>query len=155
MLSRIQRSKSHRIPDPQHRPTQTYFAAFYYSVVLRSVPDPWHFGVDPDQDLRLCVIDIQDASNKIIFNTIFSAYYFWRYIYIIFQREKVKKSHKIEKKQGFSYYFCMITEGFGSGAGSGSIPLTSGPGSGSRRPKNMRICWIRIRNTGFTYKSIA
>jgi len=86
MLSRIQRSKSHRIPDPQHRPTQTYFAAFYYSVVLRSVPDPWHFGVDPDQDLRLCVIDIQDASNKIIFNTIFSAYYFWRYIYIIFQR---------------------------------------------------------------------
>jgi hypothetical protein len=40
--------------------------------------------------------------------------------------------------QGFSYYFCMMIEG------SGSIPLTSGAGSGSWRPKNM---WIRIRNT--------
>jgi hypothetical protein len=29
--------------------------------------------------------------------------------------------------------------------GSGSIPLTSGSGSG--RPKNMWIRWIRIRNT--------
>jgi hypothetical protein len=31
--------------------------------------------------------------------------------------------------------------------GSGSIPLTSGSGSGSWRPKNMWIRWIRIRNT--------
>jgi hypothetical protein len=44
--------------------------------------------------------------------------------------------------QGFSYYFCMLIEG------SGSIPLTSGSGSGSHgRPKNMWIRWIRIRNT--------
>ncbi len=37
----------------------------------------------------------------------------------------------------------------GSGSESGSIPLTDG--SGSRRPKNMWIRWIRkrIRNTGF------
>jgi len=28
------------------------------------------------------------------------------------------------------------------GSGSGSIPLTNGSGSGSRRPKNMRIRWI-------------
>jgi hypothetical protein len=36
-----------------------------------------------------------------------------------------------------------------SGAGSGSVPLTNGYGSG--RPKNMRILWIRIRipNTDF------
>ncbi len=39
--------------------------------------------------------------------------------------------------QGFSYYFCLMIEG--SWAGSGSIPLTNGSGSG--RPKNM---WIRI-----------
>jgi len=32
--------------------------------------------------------------------------------------------------------------------GSGSIPLTSGSGSGTGRPKNMWIRWIRIRNTG-------
>ncbi len=35
--------------------------------------------------------------------------------------------------------------------GSGSIPLTSGSGSGSGRPKNM---WIRIRNTGLEYSAL-
>jgi hypothetical protein len=65
----------------------------------------------------------------------------------------VKKSHKISRNQGFSYYFFMIIEGSGSRAGSvsESIPLTSGSGSGSWRPKNMWIRWIRIRirNTDF------
>jgi hypothetical protein len=37
------------------------------------------------------------------------------------------------------------------GSGSRSIPLTSGSGSGSWRPKNMGIRWIRIRNTGKDY----
>jgi hypothetical protein len=31
------------------------------------------------------------------------------------------------------------------GSGSGTITLSDGPGSGSRRPKNMWIRWIRIR----------
>ncbi len=31
------------------------------------------------------------------------------------------------------------------GSGSGSIPLTNGSGSGSRRPKNMWVRWIQIR----------
>jgi hypothetical protein len=35
--------------------------------------------------------------------------------------------------------------GAGSQSGSGSIPLTNGPGSGSRRLKNTWIQWIRIR----------
>ncbi len=43
------------------------------------------------------------------------------------------------RNQGFSYYICLMIEG------SGSIPLTNG--SGSRRPKNRWIWWIRIRNT--------
>ncbi len=46
-----------------------------------------------------------------------------------------------------------MIEGSGSRAGSGSIPLTSGSVSGSGRPKNMWIRWIRIRirirNTGY------
>ncbi len=53
------------------------------------------------------------------------------------------------RNQGFSYIFCLVIEGsrFGSGTGSGSIPLTNG--SGSRRPKNIRIRRIRIRNTAY------
>ncbi len=47
----------------------------------------------------------------------------------------------------------MMIEGYGSRAESGSIPLTNGSGSG--RPKNMWIRWIRIqiriRNTGFSF----
>jgi hypothetical protein len=64
-------------------------------------------------------------------------------IYIIFQDKKSKRSHKtVGRNQGFSYYFCLMIEG------SGSIPLTNGSRSGSRRPKNIRIRRIRIRNTG-------
>ncbi len=65
----------------------------------------------------------------------FSVYYFWRYIYIIFQRLKVKKkSQKWQnsRNQDFSYYFCLMIEG-------------SGSGSRTRRPKNIRIWRIRIR----------
>ncbi len=61
-----------------------------------------------------------------------------------FLKIKSQKESKNSRKQGFSYYFCMMIEGSGSwsraGSGSGSIHLTSGSGSG--RPKNM---WIRIR----------
>ncbi len=64
---------------------------------------------------------------------------FWRYIYIIFQRKKVQKKSQNSRNQGFSYYVCLLIEG----SGSGSIPLTNGSGSG--RPKNMWIQWIRIR----------
>ncbi len=32
-----------------------------------SVADPWHFGVDPDPDPAIFVIDLQDSSKKIIF----------------------------------------------------------------------------------------
>jgi hypothetical protein len=42
----------------------------------------------------------------------------------------IKKSQKC-RNQGFSYYFCLMIDG----SGSGHIPLTNG--SGSRRPKNM------------------
>jgi hypothetical protein len=41
------------------------------------------------------------------FNTIFSAYYFLSYIYIIFQRSKVKKSHKIVGIKVFLTIFAL------------------------------------------------
>jgi hypothetical protein len=55
----------------------------------------------------------------------------------------MKKSQQ-RRNQGFSYYFCSMIEG------SGSLSLTSG--SGSRRPKNIRILRILIRicNTDLT-----
>ncbi len=84
------------------------------------------------------------CQQKLICNTIFSAYYLlFEGTFTSFFKDKKSKSHKIVGIHVFSYYFCMIIEGSGSRAGSGSIPLTSGSGSG--RPKNMLIRWIRIR----------
>jgi hypothetical protein len=95
-----------------------------------------------DPDPAIFVIDLQDASKKLFFNTIFSAYYFLKIHLHHLSKMKSQKESQNSTNQGFSYYFCMIIEG----SGSGSIPLTSGYGSGSWRPKNM---WIRIRNTDF------
>jgi hypothetical protein len=80
------------------------------------------------------------CQQKLIFNTIFSAYYFLKVHLHHFSMIKSQKESQNRRNQGFSYYFCMMIEG----SGSVSIPLTSGSESGSRRPKNM---WIRIRNT--------
>ncbi len=70
---------------------------------------------------------------------IFSAKYgtFWRYIYIIFSKIKSQKESQNSRTQGFSYYFCMMIEGSGSG-----------------RPWNMWIRRIRIRNTGRNFWSV-
>jgi hypothetical protein len=65
----------------------------------------------------------------VIFNTIFSAYYFLKVHLHHFSKIKSQKEPQNSRNQGFSYYFCMMIEG------SGSIPLTRGSGSG--RPKNM------------------
>ncbi len=46
---------------------------------------------------------------------------------------KIKSKSQNSRNQGFSCFFCLMIEGSGSRAGSGSIPLTNG--SGSRRPK--------------------
>ncbi len=61
---------------------------------------------------------------------------FWRYPVHLHHFSKIKSQKESDnsRNQDFSYYFCMMIEGSGSGAESGSIPLTSG--SGSRRPKN-------------------
>jgi hypothetical protein len=97
-------------------------------------PDPAIFGIDP-----------QDANKKQIF--------FKKFVCLMedtftsfFNDKKSKKKSQNSRYQGFSSYFFLLIEG--SGAGSGSIPLTYGSGSGSRRPKNIRLRRIRIRNTG-------
>jgi hypothetical protein len=85
--------------------------------------------MDPDPDIF--VIDLQDASKKLAFNTIFSPYYFLKLHLQNFSKIKSQKESQNSRNRGFSYYFCMMIEG------SGSIPMTSGSGPGSGRPKNM------------------
>ncbi len=70
---------------------------------------------------------------KTNFKKSFSAYYFLKVLFTSFFK-KVKKKSQNSRNQDFSYYFCLMIEG-----------------SGSRRPKNTWIRWIRIRirNTGF------
>jgi hypothetical protein len=64
------------------------------------------------------VIDLQDANKKLIFLKSFSAYY------LLF---KVQKKSQNSRNQDFSYYFCLMAEGSGSGR-----PKTCGSGgSGS------------------------
>jgi hypothetical protein len=92
------------------------------------------------------VIDLQDASKKLILYYNFFCLLFFKVHLHHFLKIKSQQESLNSRNQGFSYYFCMIIEGSGSGAG--SIPMTSGSGSRSWRPKNMWIRWIRIRNTG-------
>ncbi len=57
--------------------------------------------------------------------------------FTLFFKDKSQKESQNSRIQDFSSYFCMMIEG------SGSIPLINGSGSG--RPKNMWIRWIRIQ----------
>ncbi len=95
-----------------------------------------------DPDPAIFVTDLHDASKKLFFNTIFSAYYFLKVHLHNFSEIKSQKESQNRRNQCFSNYFCKMIEG----SGSGSIPLTSESRSG--RPKNMWIRWIRFRNTG-------
>jgi hypothetical protein len=96
--------------------------------------------IDPAPDPANFVIDLQDANKKLIFPN-FSAYYgtFLKVHLHHFSKIKVIKKSQNRRNQGVFYYFCLMIEG------SGSVPLTNG--SGSRRPKNIRLLWIRIRYT--------
>jgi hypothetical protein len=64
-----------------------YLPAMLIQYLKSSVPDPFHFGTDPDLDPAL-VSDFQDATKKLIFLSNFFVYYgtFWKYIYIIPQK---------------------------------------------------------------------
>ncbi len=50
--------------------------------------------MDPDPDLAIFVIDLQDTNKKQVFVKKFFAYYFLKVNNIIFEDEKSKKSHK-------------------------------------------------------------
>jgi hypothetical protein len=60
------------------------------------------WGVDPDPDPAIFVIDLQGANKKLI-KKVYLLITFSRYIYIIFQRQKVQKKSQNSRNQGFSY----------------------------------------------------
>ncbi len=81
-----------------------------------------------------------------IFKKSCSAYYFLKVYLNHFSKINHQKEVTKQLNQGFSYYFCLMIEG----SGSGSIPLTNR--SGSRRPKKKVIKkWQNSRNSGFSY----
>jgi hypothetical protein len=103
-----------------------------------------------DPDPAIFVIDLQDASKKLIVEHKFFCLLRFEATFTSFSKIKSEKESQNSMNQGIFYYFCIMIEGSGSGSragsGSGSITLTSGSGSGSARPINV---WtrIRIRNT--------
>ena len=56
---------------------------------------------DPDPDTAIFVIDLQDASKKLIFNIIFSAYYFLKVHLYHFSKIKSQKESQNSRNQGF------------------------------------------------------
>ncbi len=104
-------------------------------------PCLWLMDPDPVSGSGSCYfrhrpLRCQQKNN--FFKTLFSVYYFLKVHLHHLSKIKSQKDLQNSRNQGFSYYFCMMIEG------SGSIPLTNGSGSG--RPENMWIRWIR--NTG-------
>jgi hypothetical protein len=117
-----------------------------------SVADPCYFGTDldpclwlmvpgpdSDPDPAIFVTDLQDANKKLNFLNQFFCLLLFEGTFTSFSKDK--KSNRSHKTVGIKiflmYYFCLMI-------GSGSVPLTNGSGSGSMRPKN-----IRIRNTDY------
>ncbi len=114
------------------------------SIEFSSVPDPWHFGVDPDPRIYASdwwiriririldpdpagfVIDLQGANKKLSFYFIFSAYYFLKIHLHLFSKIKSQKKSQNSRNQGFSYYFCMMIEESRRPCGSGGSGLGSG-----------------------------
>jgi hypothetical protein len=76
--------------------------------------------VDPDPDPAIFVIDLQDANQNLFFQ-IFSANYFLKVHLHHFSKKKSQKESQNSRNQGFSYYFCMMIEGYASGCGSISL----------------------------------
>ena len=107
----------------------------------------WEMYPDPDPGSGSCYFRhwASRCQQKTNLTQFFQLITFWKVHLHHFLKIKSQKESQNSRNQGFSYYFCMMIEGSGSRAGSGSIPLTSWSGSGSRRPKNMWIRWIRIR----------
>ncbi len=107
--------------------------------------------MDPDSDQEPAIydIDFQDANKKILIKKAFLLVTYFLKVHLHhFSRMKSRKKSQTSRYQGFSYYFCLMIEGYRS------KPMINGFGSG--RPKNMWIQWIRITKkiTGVPKRSL-
>jgi hypothetical protein len=109
-----------------------------------NVADPWHFGVypDPDLDPRVHASDLWIRIRILLFSSLtfkiatknncfwrsLSAYNFFKVHLLHFSKIKSQKEVTKQWESRFFILFCLVT-------GAGSITLTNGSGSGSRRPK--------------------
>ncbi len=116
---------------------------FVYSLIhirIRDilVPDPWIRT--SDQRIRILLFSSVSfrTSNKNIFCNNFFGLLLFEGSCKSFHKDKNLKKSQNSRKKYFSYHFCLMMEGSGSGA----VSLTYGSGCG--RPKNFRN---RNRNT--------
>jgi hypothetical protein len=72
-----------------------------------SVADLGHFGVDPDQDPSIFIIDFQDGNKKLIKS--FSAFYFLKVFLHHFPKKKSKRNHKTVEIKVFLTIFESIS----------------------------------------------
>ncbi len=77
--------------------------------------------MDPDPDPSIFIIDLQDANKKqICKKKLYCILLFEGSFTSFFKGKKVKKKAQNSGNQGFSYYFCLMIEG--SGSGSATLP---------------------------------
>ncbi len=82
-------------------------------------------ALDLDPEPALSVSDLKDANKNICFLSFFACPFLKVHFHHSSKKNVIKKSEKV-RYWGFSYYSCLVMEG----SGSGSVPLTSGSGSG-------------------------
>ncbi len=87
-------------------------------------PCPWLMDPDADPGSGSCYFRrwprCQQKTNFLL--KFYLLITFWRYIYIIFQR--CEKESQNSRNQGFSYYFCTMIQGSGSGRNWFSLTLS-------------------------------
>jgi hypothetical protein len=102
--------------------------------------DPCFWLMDPDP--AIFVIDLQDASKKLISNSIFSAYYFLKVHLYHFSKIKSQKSHK---------YLWLVDPDPGGLKTCGSVGSGSGSGSGSTTLHYLNLRSLRQISSSFVH----
>jgi hypothetical protein len=114
-------------PDPDGHKSEHFLLTFPYNQCSGSMKfwcgcgsgsaDPCLWLIDPDPDSdpdsAIFVTDLQDANKKLIFTKSFCAYNFFEGTFTsFFKDKKSKRSHKTVGIKVFSYYFCLMIEGW-------------------------------------------